>query len=87
MGSSVFATKWIGNVGGNGKVDVFQFLNVIPRPVFGKAVDDGTNHTDAAITGGTAAKTNDDVSTTLPYGVCNELSRPVTGSYHWISLF
>ena len=87
VGSSVFATKWIGNIGSNGKADVLQFLNVIPRPMFGKTVDDGTNHTDAAITGGTAAKTNDDVSTTLPYGVCNELSRPVTGSYHWVPLF
>ena len=86
IGGTVVATEGIGNIGGNGEVDIVKGANVIPRAVLCKAVDDGAEHTDTAVACSAAAKSNDDMPTTSAHGIHNKLPRAVARSSHRVTL-
>ena len=96
-GRPLLATERIGNVGSYGETDAAEAgsgrcaqvlpTNIIPRSVPGQAVDHGAKHADAAVAGGTTAKTYDDVAAASPDGISHELARAVGGGYQGITLF
>ena len=96
MGGSVRTTEGVGDVGGYREADIIEFTQVVPMTVCGhrrfgigafrKTVDEGTEHADATVAGGTAAESHDDVAATSTHGICHKLPRSVTGGSHRIPL-
>ena len=85
MDCSVYSIKRIFYIGCECEVDRLQFLNVIPRAMFGKGIHKCPQHTDTGITRSTATKTDNDMLCSSPDGICYQLPRPIACSHHWVA--
>ena len=84
---AIVAIKRIGNVGGNGEPYGLQLLDVVPRSMPGKGIDECAKHADACIAGGTAAKSDNDMAGPSPDGIGHQQARAIAGGRHRVALF
>ena len=87
VGSPILSTERIGDVGGNGETHPVESLDIIPHTVTGQTVDDGPEHADAAVAGGTAAQSDDDLLAPTTHRIHHELPCAVTGGHQGVALF
>ena len=80
MCGTILIAERIGDIGSYREANIVKVMYVIPRPMLGKGIDNGTKHTDATVTGSTAAKPYNYMFTPSTYGIYHELARTVTGS-------
>ena len=77
MGSTFRTIEWVGDIGGYRETYILQTTYITPVALWGKGIDEGTEHPAAIVTRSTAAKTNNDVTGTLTDGIGNELAGAV----------
>ena len=87
VGSAMLAAQRISDIGGQGEAYLFQGIDVVPRAMLGKCVDECPKHAYACIAGCTAAQSHDDMPCSAADGICHQLSRSVTGCHQRVSLF
>ena len=87
MSSALGTAKGILHIGSNGKLNIFEFCNIIKLPTLGKGINQGSKHPYTCIAGSTATESHNNPFGSFPDGICNQLSGAIARGYHGVTLF